>query len=101
MKNFCPRIEIFVSGKRLYNTSSVSVMVRIALSDPFACVFRCLVVREAFENLCKEFQLEILFAPLEYCSDNAAMIGRAAIEPFSRGNFISMSDLKAHPKSPL
>ena len=60
-----------------------------------------LYVREAFENLCKEFNLEIIFAPLEYCSDNAAMIGRAAIEPFSHGKSISINDLKAHPKSPL
>jgi len=60
-----------------------------------------LYVREAFEDLCKSYKLKTFFAPLEYCSDNAAMIGRAAIVAFENKKFVSIDALKAHPKSPL
>ena len=58
-------------------------------------------VRNSFETLCKSFDKKVLLAPLAYCSDNAAMIGRAAIEPFNAGDFIEFHELKVHPKSPL
>ena len=46
-----------------------------------------LYVREKFSQLCKEYDMEIIFAPLEYCSDNAAMIGRVGIEQYKNGDF--------------
>ena len=60
-----------------------------------------LYVREHFEHLCQEFGLSISFAALEFCSDNAAMIGRAAIEAFERKDFVAIKDLQVNPKSPL
>ncbi len=41
-----------------------------------------LYLRNAYEILCKEFDKTLLVAPLEYCSDNAAMVGRYAIEAY-------------------
>jgi N6-L-threonylcarbamoyladenine synthase len=52
---------------------------------------RCL--RSAFEALAMEFGLKSLFAPLEYCSDNAAMIARAALEAYRAGEFCDPSNV--------
>jgi len=46
-----------------------------------------LYIRKAYEKLCKEFGKTMHTAPLEYCSDNAAMIGRYAIETYNTGKF--------------
>lgn len=47
----------------------------------------------------KKYHKEILFAPLEFCSDNAAMIGRCAIESYKNHDFIDICDLTISPKS--
>lgn len=41
----------------------------------------------------------LLTAPLEFCSDNAVMIGRAALKEFEEKNFCSIDDIKVNPKS--
>ncbi len=56
-------------------------------------------VREKFLNLCEEFKIRVHLAPLKYCSDNAAMIGRYAIEAYKEGDFTPLSLLKASPVS--
>ncbi len=45
-------------------------------------------IRNAYENLCKEFGKTLHVASLEYCSDNAAMIGRYALDAYERKQFI-------------
>ncbi len=45
-------------------------------------------IRNAYEKLCNEFGKTLHVAPLEYCSDNAAMIGRYAVEAYERKLFI-------------
>jgi len=47
-----------------------------------------LYIRKAYEKLCGEFGKKLHTAPLEYCSDNAAMIGRYAIEAYKKSLFI-------------
>ncbi|MCK5853880.1 MAG: tRNA (adenosine(37)-N6)-threonylcarbamoyltransferase complex transferase subunit TsaD, partial [Sulfurovaceae bacterium] len=47
-----------------------------------------LYIRGAYEELCGEFGKRLHVAPLEYCSDNAAMIGRYAVEAFKKGLFV-------------
>jgi len=47
-----------------------------------------LYIREAYEMLCKEFGKSLHTASLEFCSDNAAMIGRYAIEAYKKRLFI-------------
>jgi len=44
-------------------------------------------IREAYQGLCKEFNKTLLVAPLKYCSDNAGMIGRYAIEAYQKEQF--------------
>ena len=58
-----------------------------------------MALREAFEKECAARNIPISFAKLEFCSDNAAMIGRAAIEAYRLGDFIHMDDLKVLPRS--
>jgi N6-L-threonylcarbamoyladenine synthase len=41
-----------------------------------------LYLRIAYEQLCREFGKTMHTAPLEYCSDNAAMIGRYAVDAY-------------------
>ena len=45
-------------------------------------------LRCAYQTLCKEFNKNMHVAPLEYCSDNAAMIGRYALDAYERKIFI-------------
>jgi len=47
-----------------------------------------LYLRDAYEKLCREYGKKLHTAPLEYCSDNAAMVGRYAIKAYHKGDFI-------------
>lgn len=60
-----------------------------------------LALREALQKLATEFNKEILFAPLEFCSDNAAMIGRCAVESYKLGEFTTLENLNISPKSTI
>ena len=56
-------------------------------------------LRGMLENLCASYDCELLFAPLEYCSDNAAMIARAAVAKYHNKDFCE--SLEMHPRSSL
>jgi len=45
-------------------------------------------IRKAYESLCKDFGKNLHVAPLKYCSDNAAMIGRYALDAYEKKQFI-------------
>ncbi|MDN5377527.1 MAG: hypothetical protein PWQ42_823, partial [Sulfurospirillum sp.] len=36
--------------------------------------------------------------PLEFCSDNAAMIGRYALEAYKQKLFVGIDDIRVNPK---
>ena len=57
-----------------------------------------LTLRESLFGLCREFGMDLKLAKLEFCSDNAAMIGRYAIEAYKMGYFTNIEDLKVSPK---
>ncbi len=50
-------------------------------------------LRNAYQNLCDEFGKTMHVAPLEYCADNAAMIGRYALEAYQRKHFIDPNEI--------
>jgi len=52
-----------------------------------------LYIRSAYENLCKEFGKRMHVAPLKYCSDNAAMIGRYALDAYERETFVDPNEI--------
>ena len=56
-------------------------------------------LRSMLESLCASYDCELLFAPLEYCSDNAAMIARAAVTKYHNKDFCG--NLEMHPRSSL
>ena len=57
-----------------------------------------LYLRDKFQKLCNEFSCNLHLAPLEFCSDNAAMIARVAIEEYKRENFSTLSDIEPKTK---
>jgi len=50
-------------------------------------------LRTQCEELCKTYSIPLLLTPLEFCSDNAAMIGRVAVEQYKQNDFISIEDI--------
>lgn len=58
-----------------------------------------LALRAELQSIAREFKKEILFAPLEFCSDNATMIGRCALESFALGEFIALENLNISPRT--
>jgi N6-L-threonylcarbamoyladenine synthase len=57
-----------------------------------------LSLREEFEKLSKEFGFRLFYPEMQFTSDNAAMIARAAIEKYKNKDFISFKDLKVIPR---
>lgn len=45
-------------------------------------------LRRAYLELCHEFKKTMHVAPLKFCSDNAAMVGRYGVDAFERKQFI-------------
>lgn len=58
-----------------------------------------LSLRKELQKIANEFDKTILFAPLEFCSDNAAMIGRCALESYKCADFTTLENLNISPKS--
>jgi len=52
-----------------------------------------LYLREKIQKLCDEFGTKLHLTPLEYCSDNAVMIGRCAIDGYKQKDFVSFDKL--------
>ena len=60
-----------------------------------------LYLRSKIEELLKPHNASLLLSELKYCSDNAAMIGRVAIEMYEKNMFSDIKDLKSSPRSSL
>lgn len=60
-----------------------------------------LYLRSQIEELLKPHNAKLLLSELKYCSDNAAMIGRVAIEMYERELFTPLNELETNPKSSL
>ena len=60
-----------------------------------------LYLRSKIEELLKPHGAKLLLSELKYCSDNAAMIGRVAVEMYEKEIFSKLEELDATPKSKL
>jgi len=60
-----------------------------------------LYLRSQIEELLKPHNAKLLLSELKYCSDNAAMIGRVAIEMYGKEMFSSLEELNSTPRSSL
>lgn len=56
-------------------------------------------LRQECEKLCKSYGCELVLAPIEYCSDNAAMIGRVAVEQYLQDDFVIFKDIDIKTKA--
>ncbi|MBX7490869.1 tRNA (adenosine(37)-N6)-threonylcarbamoyltransferase complex transferase subunit TsaD [Helicobacter turcicus] len=57
-----------------------------------------LVLRESLQVMCNFYDVQLLLAPLEFCSDNAAMIGRVAVESYKHEEFSRIESLQTRPR---
>ena len=57
-----------------------------------------LALRGELEKLAKKYNFKLIYPKLEYCSDNAAMIGRVAVEMYKNKDFTNLKDLKVYSK---
>jgi N6-L-threonylcarbamoyladenine synthase len=60
-----------------------------------------LYLRSQIEELLKPHKAELILSELKYCSDNAAMIGRVAVEMYEKEMFSSLEELISTPRSQL
>ena len=56
-------------------------------------------LRGEIEKLCGQYGYELLLAPMRFCSDNAAMIGRYAIEQYKNGEFKTIDEVDVSAKA--
>ncbi len=52
-----------------------------------------LYLRKKIEELCSKYNKNLNLAPLEFCSDNAVMIGRCAIDGYKKDDFTTFEKL--------
>ena len=50
-------------------------------------------LRTQLEELCAKHKTNLYLSELKYCSDNAAMIGRVAVEQYKQNDFISIDEI--------
>jgi len=60
-----------------------------------------LYLRAEIEKLLAPHKAKLLLSELQYCSDNAAMIGRVAVAMYKEQMFTSLEDLDIAPRSIL
>jgi len=60
-----------------------------------------LYLRSQIQELLKPHNAQLLLSELQYCSDNAAMIGRVALEMYEREMFTPLAELNISPKSKM
>lgn len=58
-------------------------------------------LRRQLQIVCDQNNIEAIFPPIHLCTDNAAMIGWAAIEAIHNGVLASMNDFQPFPRWPL
>jgi len=58
-----------------------------------------MAVREAFSHLCTQFDCRLHLADLSYCADNAAMVGRCAIDAYHLKRFIDPLTIEVTPRT--
>ncbi len=50
-------------------------------------------LRTQLEQLCKKSNTKLFLSELKYCSDNAAMIGRVAVEQYKQNDFTTIEEI--------
>lgn len=56
-------------------------------------------LRSRLQNLCQKYNANLKLAPLKFCSDNALMIARAAVDAYEKKEFVSVEEDILSPKN--
>ena len=56
-------------------------------------------LRNEIQKLCDTHKMSLHVADMQFCSDNAAMIGRCAIDAYKLKRFASLDDIKINPRT--
>ncbi|ECQ5573566.1 tRNA (adenosine(37)-N6)-threonylcarbamoyltransferase complex transferase subunit TsaD [Campylobacter jejuni] len=56
-------------------------------------------LRSRLQNLCQKCNTNLKLAPLKFCSDNALMIARAAVDAYEKKEFVSVEEDILSPKN--
>ncbi|MGH2327732.1 tRNA (adenosine(37)-N6)-threonylcarbamoyltransferase complex transferase subunit TsaD [Campylobacter taeniopygiae] len=56
-------------------------------------------LRSRLKSLCEKHHIKLRLAPLKYCSDNALMIARAAVDAYERSEFVKIDEEILSPRS--
>lgn len=56
-------------------------------------------LRSRLQNLCQKYNTNLKLAPLKFCSDNALMIARAAVDAYEKKEFVSIKEDILSPKN--
>jgi len=56
-------------------------------------------LRSEIENLCTKYSMSLHVADMQFCSDNAAMIGRCAIEAYNLKKFANLDEIEINPRT--
>ncbi|MBZ7948733.1 tRNA (adenosine(37)-N6)-threonylcarbamoyltransferase complex transferase subunit TsaD [Campylobacter sp. RM9929] len=56
-------------------------------------------LRSRLQSLCEKYHIKLKLAPLNYCSDNALMIARAAVDSYKRSEFVKIDQEILSPRS--
>jgi N6-L-threonylcarbamoyladenine synthase len=57
-----------------------------------------LVLRKEFEKLAEKFKFNLIYPEMQYTSDNAAMIARAAVEMYKKNQFTDYKKIEIIPR---
>ncbi|MDD2780401.1 tRNA (adenosine(37)-N6)-threonylcarbamoyltransferase complex transferase subunit TsaD [Sulfuricurvum sp.] len=60
-----------------------------------------LYLRNSVTKILATYKVELLLAELKFCSDNAAMIGRAGIEAYTKGELQPYNNISVNPRCKL
>jgi N6-L-threonylcarbamoyladenine synthase len=80
------KLELYFSNHYVKN---FAVVGGVSANDYF---------RKKLIQLCEKFDIKASFAKLEFCSDNAAMIGRAGVELYKEKKFTHIDSLDIYSK---
>lgn len=84
-------VERTIEAARTYQIRQIAVAGGVAANS---------YLRVSLKERAEEFHLKVYFPEMQYCTDNAAMIGRAGLERLRRG-FHSTLNLNAYPSLQL
>jgi len=81
------KLHLLQKSKKIFKQESIKTVALVGGASAN------LYIRQAYQELCDEFGKDMIVAPLKYCSDNAAMIGRYALDAYNQKCFVEPNEI--------